>query len=212
MTKVGQIFAYDEDADDLLTFTLARNEELPFLISSKGETTVRSASIYTDGPLDFEQHSRFSLVAFVSDGKGSDASVALSVNVEDVNDVSIAALKVNTEDGKLSSAGGDFVTIFGENFGHVCNHCVWKAGQPILSSLSSTRDGIFLPTEFKPNPFAFGNGQFTIDMWVRPTENAATTKDQWIAGTQGALSASLLLWYRKTLRLRGIVRPEEPHQ
>ena len=186
MTKVGSLFANDEDSEDALAFTLALNQKLPFLISSRGVSDKRSASIYTDGLLDYEQQSNFVLVAFVSDGKGGDASATISLNVIDADDVSIAALEVNTKDGKISSAGGDYVTIFGENFGQVCENCAWQAGDAILPPLNSNADGVFLPTQMEPNPFAFGNGAFTIDMWVRPTGTMASLKDQWIGGTQGS--------------------------
>ena len=184
MTKIGTITAIDEDVKDQLIFSIASNEKVPFIISSE-DANDRSAHLYTEDLLDYEKKTTYTLMVFVVDQKGGEASAPFTVNVLDVDDVFIQDVVINTKDGKLSSSGGDFVTFYGQNFGQLPGSGNWLAGSPILHSLSSRDGGILLPSGLEPNPFHFGRGAFTVETWIWPN-GTLSSHDQWITGTQGS--------------------------
>ncbi len=78
---VGDVKASDADGD-VLSFTVAPSEDVPFKFSNGTKTLVVS-----DGSrLDYETKTSWKFKVIVSDGQGGDASATITVNLTDVNE------------------------------------------------------------------------------------------------------------------------------
>ncbi|WP_425390750.1 cadherin domain-containing protein [Ekhidna sp.] len=83
-TVVGTVVASDDDGDPLTYSITSGNTSSAFAISSSsGELTVNSASA-----LDFETTPSFGLTVEVNDGNGGFASAIITVNLNDIDEIS----------------------------------------------------------------------------------------------------------------------------
>ena len=98
------------DDDDLAATPGASGVEAAFVFAMVGD------ELQLVGDLDYEWVTGYELTVVVEDGLGADAlnaTIAVSVAVEDVNDVVLSEVSPLV----LSTDGGDTVTITGEAFG-----------------------------------------------------------------------------------------------
>ena len=153
---VTNVTAKDEDRKDILTIVDVTEygseiQQAPFMlvpVSSVGSGVFRSTFVTFD-LLDYERVPSYSLKVDVSDGNGGNVTGIYEVTVEDVNDLEINSVVVNTPDGIGSTSGGDVVTLSGVNVGSIGSD-----GNGVIggSSGSGSSSGASLVT-----PSAFGD-------------------------------------------------------
>ncbi|ETR69722.1 MAG: outer membrane adhesin like protein, partial [Candidatus Magnetoglobus multicellularis str. Araruama] len=79
-TVIGTVAARDDDANDILSFTLSSMGTNPFQIDAQGRITIKDATY-----IDYESLKTVNLVVTVSDGE-IDAKASITINIDDIND------------------------------------------------------------------------------------------------------------------------------
>ncbi len=99
-TKVGSpITATDPDDGDTLTYSLSGTDAASFAIdASTGQITTKTSVDY-----DYETKSSYSLTVGASDGNGGTASIAVTVNLTDVNEAPVFGEGTADETGAITT-------------------------------------------------------------------------------------------------------------
>ena len=85
-TAVATLSSSDQDFNDILSYSLAGDDAGHFTISSLGVITFAAAPDF-ETPTDNDANGFYEVTAIVTDGGGANDSIALSVEVTDVNEV-----------------------------------------------------------------------------------------------------------------------------